>query len=171
MVINSVAEMSLTKPFTTHEEVYGATESHPVEMRELDEEKSTLRSSKHNMTSVHKLPPETISMIFLALAAAYATIPRRSKMYPRCYHWLAVMVVCRRWYEVAVNAPQLWTDIYFRESSWHDSDDFRNRVQRFFDRSGSCPLRVLQRGGLQQLHEDVTERPLPSEILNLFLEE
>lgn len=155
----------------TYEEADNAIDSRLREIRRLEREVSDIRKSRNALSTVNKLPTETLSMIFLALAASCAETKKENDMNPRCYDWLAVTLVCARWNEVALGTPRLWADLYFPARS--GPRGFQKQVQLFFDRSGGVPLRIFQQGNHSMGEESPEEpaRPLPLKFLEMLMKE
>ncbi|KAI0654941.1 hypothetical protein C8Q70DRAFT_453692 [Cubamyces menziesii] len=84
------------------------------------------------MGHITDLPTELLVSVFLALREDAST------------QWLRVLLVCRRWYEVACASPALWTRLAFNERR------SRQVFGEFLRRSARLPLDI----SLDVQHED-----------------
>ena len=81
---------------------------------------------------IDKLPPETLAAIFVHLSKQQPDSPGRSSSY-FVEDLLSITHVCRFWRQVAINAPELWTEITMKNPE---------AVEAFLERSGAVPLNV-----------------------------
>ncbi|KAI0059580.1 hypothetical protein BV25DRAFT_1054039 [Artomyces pyxidatus] len=104
------------------------------DIEQLENVLRALKKHRNTLSPISRLPPEILSRIFSHLAAPSLNTP---------WMWQTVSHVCRRWREVAVFSPLLWTSIDFRSAAW---------TMEFLQRSQYAPLAV-HTGDL--LHRDI----------------
>ncbi|KAA1475555.1 hypothetical protein DENSPDRAFT_932435 [Dentipellis sp. KUC8613] len=95
---------------------------------------SSLCTQRNHLLALYKLPPELLALIFaelIALQSSTLHCLRRDTISPG---WMAVTHVCRRWREVALQQPTLWTTI--------SADLGQKWMEEMLARSGSLPLTV-----------------------------
>ena len=81
---------------------------------------------------IDKLPPETLAAIFVHLSKQEPDSPGRSSSY-FVEDLLSITHVCRFWRQVAINAPELWTEITMKNPK---------AIEAFLERSGAVSLNV-----------------------------
>ncbi|KDQ13427.1 hypothetical protein BOTBODRAFT_66669 [Botryobasidium botryosum FD-172 SS1] len=89
---------------------------------------SSLRRRQNQLTSVHRLPNEILSLIFVL------AIEHKHNSSPSNHRPIRISGVCRRWRAVALGTPRLWTCI--------DVAGPPNMMETFFNRSGNAPLHI-----------------------------
>ncbi|KAI0345668.1 hypothetical protein BDW22DRAFT_1324337, partial [Trametopsis cervina] len=82
--------------------------------QEQDHQKAliSIRYQLNGTTPIGKLPAEIISEIFRWVAFVPTSKPRYTSIYSSstaCYTWVTILCVCRRWHEVAMATPDLWS--------------------------------------------------------------
>ncbi|KII87415.1 hypothetical protein PLICRDRAFT_43053 [Plicaturopsis crispa FD-325 SS-3] len=61
-----------------------------------------LKTRRNTLSLISRLPPEILSMIFIAMVCAYLPDPTG---------WIEATNICRHWRDVALDCPMLWTRI------------------------------------------------------------
>ncbi|KAG6373839.1 hypothetical protein JVT61DRAFT_5988 [Boletus reticuloceps] len=97
----------------------------------LIENQAIGRSSFFNPTS--KLPNETLQDIFIHCALDYYNEELESWYDLVPPEWINVSYVCRRWRDVALNCPTLWTYLCTMPQRW---------TKEFLARSKQVPLKI-----------------------------
>ncbi|TFY57034.1 hypothetical protein EVG20_g8700 [Dentipellis fragilis] len=103
-------------------------------VNKLWNEISSLCTQRNHLLALYKLPPELLVLIFtelIALQSRTLHCLRRNTLSPG---WMAVTHVCRRWREVALQRPTLWTTI--------STDLGQTWMEEMLARSRSLPLTV-----------------------------
>ena len=80
-------------------------------------------TSQHTSQAlIHSLPPEILSRIFIILSQMFPHPPAQGYHYwpkpERMVGWSTVTEVSRRWREVALGCPKLWSRIAFHNVEW-----------------------------------------------------
>lgn len=78
--------------------------------------------------SIATIPDELLARIFVKLQQSYTQCPSRK--------WLSVLLVCRRWYNIAVSFPILWAMF---EQAHVDNEEVLSTA---LARAGACPLSI-----------------------------
>ncbi|KAJ7053587.1 hypothetical protein C8F01DRAFT_1375148 [Mycena amicta] len=96
-------------------------------------ERGTILGELHTTPSLINLTPEIIAEIFLWFAAEE---PIRGPF--------LLAVVCKRWREIALACPRLWTKLFVpeKDSSSRYQDRTHSMIERFLQRSAALPLEV-----------------------------
>jgi hypothetical protein len=84
------------------------------------------------LAQIDRLPPEVLAAIFVHLSKSEPTLPGRDVLH-FVQDLVSVTHVCRFWRQVAINAPDLWTEIKMSNLE---------AVKTFLERSGVVPLHV-----------------------------
>jgi hypothetical protein len=100
---------------------------------ELEEDLLELKVFHNSLTPAVLLPPEVLCRIFSfhrGQHKAEELAHRRSK---GSTSWIGITHVCRRWRDVAIDLPSLWSDLSFRYPAF---------TQIMLQRSKEVPLRI-----------------------------
>ena len=96
---------------------------------------------------IHRLPPEVLAAIFIYLSKRERGQPGSNPL--RFVKYLvSVTHVCKYWRQVAIAAPDLWTEINMTNLE---------AVEVFLERSGAVPLNV----NLRSMNEDILQTVAP----------
>ncbi|KAI0067622.1 hypothetical protein BV25DRAFT_1819014 [Artomyces pyxidatus] len=104
-------------------------------LHELTQEIISLKVQRNAISPISFLPDELLFRIILQYALSGDVFSG---------HWVKVMLVCRRWYDVALSHAQLWS--YISDSS-RRSYDIWEMLERSGDCSLSCTFRHLGESG------------------------
>ena len=77
---------------------------------------SDFRAQKNSFLPIFRIPPETLTSIFLYAARNYYEGNVRPTFRAPC--WVNVSYVCRHWRRVALNCPTLWTYHFTASLRW-----------------------------------------------------
>ncbi|KAF8119732.1 hypothetical protein EV363DRAFT_1461222 [Boletus edulis] len=84
---------------------------------------------------VYRLPTETLGTIFIHCACEYHSTASGHPI-PTAPSWVNVSYVSRRWRDVALNCPTLWTYLFITSSRW---------TEELLARSNRAPLKLQMR--------------------------
>ena len=104
------------------------------------------------IAKIDRLPPEMLVAIFVHLSKQEPDPPGRKASY-FVQDLISVTHVCRSWRQVAIAAPELWTDITMANPE---------AVKAFLQRSGAVPLKVgLRLGSGARIDQDLLGAVVP----------
>ncbi|KAH9481137.1 hypothetical protein JR316_0005657 [Psilocybe cubensis] len=96
--------------------------------------------SQSSLPLIHRMPDEMLGEIFLACLSPHCTreaLKDQDRQFP-----ILPMFVCRRWRNVAVSTPRLWTQLDIDIPRTKRVSLRRQQIQDQIARSGVCPLDV-----------------------------
>ncbi|KAH6904626.1 hypothetical protein BKA70DRAFT_527148 [Coprinopsis sp. MPI-PUGE-AT-0042] len=110
-------------------------------------------SSFVQTSPVISLPPEILANVFLYRKAVSPVTPKRRSKVKHDWKWIQVSHVCRRWRQVALQNPTLWSTIPPISPKW---------LEVMAERSQRLPLTI-------ELGSEATNlRPYRSTLANVF---
>ncbi|KAG8912154.1 hypothetical protein FRC00_005151 [Tulasnella sp. 408] len=89
------------------------------------------------MAVVHTIPPELLSLTFSSVYSDSAE-DASSSLIRTSYKLLDLLLVCRRWNDIACQTPELWTTVHVA----HDPDA-PSRAQTYANRAGDLELDIV----------------------------
>ncbi|KAF7325053.1 hypothetical protein MKEN_00547900 [Mycena kentingensis (nom. inval.)] len=98
----------------------------------LTAELLALRAKRNTFAPIQRLPNEIISLVIEQHASTAQEINRFD------LHWSKIMLVCRRWFEIAMSQHSLWANIAILATRFTSHDMSRRQIER----SGTVPLNV-----------------------------
>ncbi|TFK65480.1 hypothetical protein BDN72DRAFT_845541, partial [Pluteus cervinus] len=108
MSSNSVLDHPLlTREFASND---AAIKEIDLEVQNLQESTRSLSSFRNTWTTVHHLPPEILTLLFMFVQRVWYQSNRTTSQV-RHFEWVAVMHVCQQWRNVALESPTLWSYI------------------------------------------------------------
>ncbi|PPR07153.1 hypothetical protein CVT24_010701 [Panaeolus cyanescens] len=94
-------------------------DDHHARIRDHNKRLIELRGQRNGQTSISFLPPELLREIFLYLRDEWPSSIFETSSVPRVkFGWINVTHVCRFWREVALQYPQLWTQVDVGLANW-----------------------------------------------------
>lgn len=108
---------SVSPPFTNETNAERAIQDIDRDIREHESHIITLRNRRNGWVPIAKLPPELLCRVF-----HFAS--RDDKF----LQWIQVSYVCRRWRDVAVNSPSLWTNPPLQFPLWTEECLSRSKM-------------------------------------------
>ncbi|KAJ8502471.1 hypothetical protein ONZ45_g11734 [Pleurotus djamor] len=107
--------------------------------QDMSEAVQALKTRRNSLSAISRLPPEILSHIFILGQPEFPGI-----LANRFYNDTSILGVCRYWNEIAMNTPQLWSnlDLFQPEPSWGRRKFARStqRMNELLDRAKSSPL-------------------------------
>jgi hypothetical protein len=132
--MNAVTPCQPNQPFIVFMDTSSATAQ---ELKLVDDEIKVLErvtqelKRQHNaLVPISRLPPETLVGIFSLLP-----LPAGDSDCAPYLEWIYVTHVCRRWREIALHSPNLWTHINFTDLALAG-------ITEIFSRAKMSPLRL-----------------------------
>jgi len=106
------------------------------------------------IAKIDRLPPEMLVAIFVHLSKQGPDPPgRKTSYFDFVQDLVSVTHVCMSWRQVAIAAPELWTEITMTNLE---------AVRAFLERSGAVPLKVgLRLGSGARIDQDLFEAVIP----------
>ncbi|KAI0051988.1 hypothetical protein FA95DRAFT_1451575, partial [Auriscalpium vulgare] len=99
------------------------------------------RQQHNNCLTIVRLPPEILTIIFMHVSPPEVRCDWADRVWVdeslADIGWIAITHVCRRWRQVAIGYPLLWTNIDFSYG--------RAWTQAFLSRARSAPLSITSR--------------------------
>lgn len=89
------------------------------------------------MGVAHTIPPELLSLIFSSVYSDSAE-DASSSLTRTTHELLDLLLVCRRWNDIACQTPELWKTVYVA----HDPDS-TSRAQTYANRAGYLELDIV----------------------------
>ncbi|KAJ8487115.1 hypothetical protein ONZ45_g14443 [Pleurotus djamor] len=109
-----------------------------AEIAKLQGEIAALSAQRNALHPMNNLPEEIISDIFLIARIDLANSSNRTTS-PAVAPWMTIVSVCRRWRQVTMNTPKLWSLIFPFEFTF---------AEEMIKRSGNHPLSIRLPGSL-----------------------
>jgi hypothetical protein len=109
-------------------------------IHELERQLVAAKTERNNLLPVHRLPPEIVVEVFKLIQHGCGTFDETRPWHTFDDGWLNVMLVCRRFREVAVQTSALWNMV--------DYDTYPpDQIQLFLERARNQPLCIRDSGG------------------------
>ncbi|KAI0067596.1 hypothetical protein BV25DRAFT_836848 [Artomyces pyxidatus] len=102
-------------------------EKFDAQIQELTQWITAIKIQRNGTASISLFPDEILFRIILEYALSMDIFSPE---------WTKVILVCRRWYDIAIRHTQLWSYL----SARHSHPPFRNHFRNFLRRSGAYPL-------------------------------
>jgi hypothetical protein len=100
--------------------IWATLEEFDTRILELERQLVAVKTEGNNLLPVHRLPPEIVAKVFKLIQHGCQTVDEIRPWQTYDYMWLDVMLVCRRFREVAVQTSALWNmvDHETRSPDW-----------------------------------------------------
>lgn len=108
-----------------------------------------LREARNNVSAVSHLPAEILVKIFLDYRKLLSNLASSEEAH-LAPEWLIITMVSRRWRIIAINAPELWTDVSFSYS--------KKWIAETIKRAKAAPLSIMS--GLVGDHNYLEKMPI-----------
>jgi hypothetical protein len=134
---------------------------------ELERQLVAVKTGRNNLLPVHRLPPEIVAEVFKLIQHGCQTVDEIRPWFAYDYRWLDVMLVCRRFREVAMQTSALWNmvDYETHPPAW---------IQLCIDRVCNQTLRIRDSSGesTEHLHRawslEINGFAVSTQVLNLL---
>ncbi|KAI1789409.1 hypothetical protein LXA43DRAFT_1096440 [Ganoderma leucocontextum] len=128
----------------------------------LDLISSLVQETANSLSRIHRLPPEILILIFLFVSEPLSPPGHRGPSTARqTYDLLPIIQVCRRWRQLALGTPSLWSTMCESASGHAATDAFHDRTQQadlavYVDRARPTPA-LIGLLGLSSVGSRITE--------------